>query len=262
MNEASLVERISAAADAVRQVVTMVPKVALSLSGSSDAGRYFARHAAVELDPLLGPAGGGGTHGELIFGELGGIPTVLLNGRPGEGASAREATLPVRLARKLGAGVLIATGRAEAVNPQWQKARLMLISDHINLLGANPLVGPNYDELGPRFPDMTDAYDLNLGIIAGESARERGIQLVRGVYIGRAGGSASGQEAELLRTFGGDAVGAGVVSEVIVGVHAGMRVVGLVALEPPRTAGAQSPPARPGVGSSGLEIIAGVIQRI
>jgi purine-nucleoside phosphorylase len=128
--------------------------------------------------------------------------------------------------------VLIAIARGQTLNPLWHQARLMLVVDHINLLGSNPLVGPNPDALGARFPDMSEVYDAPLRYLAEESALTRGIQFVRGVYIARAARNTTEAETRLLRLLGGDATGEGMVPEAIVAVHGGMRVLGLVHLEP------------------------------
>ena len=135
----------------------------------------------------------------------------------------------------------------------------MLVVDHINLLGGNPLVGPNPEELGARFPDMSEVYDSRLLHLAEESALSRGIHFVRGVYIARAAETSKESEANLLRRLGGDAVGEGIVPEAIVAVHGGMKVLGMIRLEAsPGDRESSSTPTTLGI----AEIVAGVVSRI
>jgi purine-nucleoside phosphorylase len=134
----------------------------------------------------------------------------------------------VRLMRLLGAETLIATAACGGMNPLWAAGELILLDDHINMLGSNPLIGPNLDELGPRFPDMSEPYDRELQTLALDAAMDLGIKLNRGVYVAWTGPALETRaEYRMLRALGADAVGMSTVPEVIAARHAGMRVLGL-----------------------------------
>jgi purine-nucleoside phosphorylase len=170
-----------------------------------------------------------GHAGELVAGLVGGIPTVILSGRahPYEGHSHREATLLLRAVLALGVETLVVTNAAGGLNPEFEPGDVMLITDHINLSGENPLSGPNLDRLGPRFPAMTDAYDPGLCAAARASAERTGVRLREGVYIMQSGPSYETRaELRMFRGFGGDGIGMSTVPEVIVARHAGVRVLG------------------------------------
>lgn len=170
--------------------------------------------------------------GSLLIGDLYGIPVGIMQGRSHfyEGYPLWQITLPVRVARALGADTLIVSNAAGGINRNFRVADLMLITDHINLLGMaghNPLVGPNVDDLGPRFPDMSEAYDPGLRACALRVAGETGIDLKQGVYAGLSGPTfETPAEVRFLRTMGADAVGMSTVNEVVVARHGGMRVLG------------------------------------
>lgn len=174
-----------------------------------------------------------GHGGRIALGLLEGQSVLTMQGRAHyyEGYSMAQATLPVRVMRMLGVSVLIVTNAAGGLNPEWQAGDLMLITDHINLVGmtgANPLRGPNLETFGPRFPDMGQAYDLPLQQLAREVAEKESILLREGVYIGLAGPNfETPAELRFLRAIGADAVGMSTVAEVTVARHAGMRVLGL-----------------------------------
>ncbi|MBI3914496.1 MAG: purine-nucleoside phosphorylase [Chloroflexi bacterium] len=174
-----------------------------------------------------------GHSGELVIGELSGKTVLVMRGRAHyyEGNSMQQITLPIRAMRELGIGTLIVTNAAGGINENFRAGDLMLINDHINLVGMaglNPLRGPNDDSLGPRFPDMTDAYDPALRDSARASARALGIALREGVYVMLAGPSfESPADVRFIRLIGADAVGMSTVPEVIVARHGLMRVLGL-----------------------------------
>jgi purine-nucleoside phosphorylase len=168
--------------------------------------------------------------GELVCGKLAGQPVVAMQGRFHfyEGYSLKQITLPVRVLHALGADVLIVSNACGGMNPQYAKGDLMLIEDHINLLGDNPLLGPNDDRLGPRFPDMSHPYDRDLLRLAGRIALEEKIVCHKGVFVAVPGPNLETRaEYRFLRGGGADVVGMSTVPEVIVGVHEGMRILGL-----------------------------------
>ena len=173
-----------------------------------------------------------GHKGQLVIGQLEGQDVLIMQGRTHfyEGISMAEVGLPVRVMQRLGVKIVIVTNAAGAVNQDFQPGDLMLITDHINLLGMagnSPLRGPNLDELGPRFPDMSQAYDRQLMEIARQVAKEQGIQLRQGVYICLAGPSfESPADLRFLGAIGVDAVGMSTVPEVVVARHGSQRVLG------------------------------------
>lgn len=168
--------------------------------------------------------------GRLILGTLDGVSVVAMQGRFHlyEGYSLQDVTFPVRVMGALGADTLVVSGAVGGMNPLWDLGDLMLLDDHINLLGENPLTGPNLDALGPRFPDMSRPYDCELQEIAISSAMELGITLRRGVYVAVAGPNLETRaEYRMLRRLGADVVGMSTVPEVIVARHQGLRVLGI-----------------------------------
>lgn len=168
--------------------------------------------------------------GRLLCGTVAGRSVVAMQGRfhRYEGYSLPQVTFPVRVMRALGATTLIVSNACGAVRADWHPGELMLIRDHINLLGDNPLIGPNDDRLGPRFPDMSAPYDESLRALARQVARQQGITLREGVYVAVAGPTLETRaEYRMIREVGGDVVGMSTVPEVIVAVHGGMRVLGI-----------------------------------
>ncbi len=169
-------------------------------------------------------------HGRLLCGTLAGKAVMAMQGRfhRYEGYTLQQVTLPVRVLRAVGAPVLIVSNACGGMNPAWRAGDLMLIRDHINLIGDNPLIGPNDDALGPRFPDMSAPYDAALAGLARAAAAAEGLTLREGVYVAVAGPNLETRaEYRMLRGLGADVVGMSTVPEVIVAVHAGMRVLGL-----------------------------------
>lgn len=168
--------------------------------------------------------------GRLLCGTLSGKTVVAMQGRfhRYEGYSLQQVTFPVRVLRALGAETLIVSNACGGMHPLWVPGDLMLIADHINLLGDNPLIGPNDDTLGPRFPDMSEPYDARLRTLAREVALANGVTLREGVYVAVQGPNLETRaEYRFLRGIGADVVGMSTVPEVIVAVHGGMRVLGL-----------------------------------
>lgn len=170
-----------------------------------------------------------GHAGEFVCADVGGNRVIFMRGRfhAYEGYALSEVTLPVRIMAKMGVKTLLVTNAAGGVNTEFSPGDLMLIEDHINL-GENPLFGANLDEFGPRFPDMSRAYDRDLLALAQDVAKTQGISLQQGVYFYMRGPSfETPAEIRALRTMGADAVGMSTVPEVIVARHSGMRVLGI-----------------------------------
>lgn len=165
-------------------------------------------------------------HGRLLVGRLAGCPVVAMQGRFHyyEGYSPVQITFPVRVMKLLGASTLVASNAAGGMNPSYRKGDLMVISDHINLLGMNPLIGKNDERLGPRFPDMSAAYSPRLVNMAQRIALENSLRIQTGVYVAVAGPNLETRaEYRMLRLIGADCVGMSTVPEVIVGRHMGME---------------------------------------
>jgi purine-nucleoside phosphorylase len=226
-------EHIEAAADVVRARFPRVPDAAIVLgTGLGGLAREIEVEASVDYVDIPGfPLSTVESHaGRLLCGTLGGRTVVAMQGRfhRYEGYTLQQATFPVRVLRALGARTLIVSNACGGMREDWAPGDLMLIADHINLLGDNPLIGENDDRLGARFPDMSAPYDAALLDAARSVARERGITLREGVYVAVPGPNLETRaEYRMLRTLGADVVGMSTVPEVIVAVHAGMRVLGL-----------------------------------
>ncbi|MFD2332206.1 purine-nucleoside phosphorylase [Cohnella sp. GCM10020058] len=171
-----------------------------------------------------------GHAGELVVGRLQGRPVALMRGRfhMYEGYEPERTALPVRVMKLLGIKTLFVTNAAGGVNLAYEPGNLMIISDHLNLTGRNPLVGPNDNALGVRFPDMSDAYTRSLRQLAKETAADLGIPVREGVYAGLLGPNyETPAEIRMLRVIGADAVGMSTVSEVLVARHSGLEVIGI-----------------------------------
>ncbi|MEW6567111.1 MAG: purine-nucleoside phosphorylase [Chloroflexota bacterium] len=229
-------EEIDAAAAAIRQRTGLQPKVGLIL-GSGLGSLAEAVDGAEVIDSRQIPGWPASTvegHiGHLVLGRLEGQPIFIQQGRAHfyEGHSMARLGLPVRTMQRLGVDTLIATNAAGAVNPEFEPGDLMLITDHVNLIGMaglSPLRGPNLDSFGPRFPDMSQAYDRSLMGLARQVAEVEGIRLCEGVYVCLAGPSfETPADLRFLRAIGADAVGMSTVPEVTVARHGGVRVLGL-----------------------------------
>ncbi len=230
---AHTLEAVSAARDAVRARFARTPDVAIILgTGLGGLAREIVAEATIDYRDIPGfPLSTVESHaGRLLCGTLGGRTVIAMQGRfhRYEGYSLQQVTFPVRVLHALGAPTLIVSNACGGMNPLWQPGDLMLIADHINLLGDNPLVGPNDDRLGARFPDMSEPYDAALRVLARAVAAELRIELREGVYVAVAGPNLETRaEYRMLRALGADVVGMSTVPEVIVAVHAGMRVLGL-----------------------------------
>ena len=226
-------ERISAAVQAIRERAADRPSVAVILgTGLGALAQRIAARTVIDYADIPGmPLSTVESHaGRLLYGTLAGKTVVAMQGRLHryEGYTLQEVTFPVRVMRALGAETLIVSGACGSMHPLWNPGELMLIADHINLLGDNPLIGPNDDSLGPRFPDMSDPYDSGLRELARQVALEQRIPLREGVYVAVSGPNLETRaEYRFLRAIGADAVGMSTVPEVIVAVHGGMRVLGV-----------------------------------
>ena len=171
-----------------------------------------------------------GHKGQLVSGLLEGKQVIAMQGRFHyyEGYSLEKVTFPVRVMKELGVESLLVTNAAGGINESFEPGDLMLITDHINNMGVNPLIGKNNDELGSRFPDMSEAYNREFISLAEKCATEIGLNVKKGVYVGNTGPSyETPAEIRMLRTLGGDAVGMSTVPEVIVARHADIRVLGI-----------------------------------
>ena len=224
---------MQAAVDYVRSQTNREPRVAVVLGSGLGA---FAEELSDRLEmPYSGipewPASTAIGHaGKLVFGRLDGLEVAVMAGRSHlyEGYSPAEVTMGVRVLHRLGVRSIIFTNAAGGVNLSYSAGALVLISDHINLQGVNPLMGPNDDSAGPRFPDMTDAYSAALRAIAHQVAAELGISLSEGVYAALTGPSyETPAEIRYLRTIGADLVGMSTVPEVIVANYLGMHVLAI-----------------------------------
>ncbi len=217
----------------IRSITSVVPDIALvlgtGLGGLAERIEIDADIPYQDIPHFQRPTVE--THsGRLLIGTLGGRTVVAMQGRFHlyEGITAKQIAFPIRVMRLLGAEILVVSNASGGMNPHWSPGDLVLISDHINLLGENPLIGPNLDELGPRFPDMSAPYDPALQELAMRVALESRIPLRRGVYVAVTGPNLETRaEYRMLRMMGADIVGMSTVPEVITAVHAGMRVLGI-----------------------------------
>lgn len=228
-------EQIDEAADAIRRRTSYHPRVGLILgSGLNSLADSIQEPEIIPYGELPNwPVSTVQGHaGRLVIGELEGQTALVMQGRIHyyEGYSMSQITLPVRVMLRLGLEMMFVTNAAGGVNPEFVPGDVMLITDNLNLVGmtgANPLMGPNIDELGPRFPDMSQAYDRELMDLARQVAARENITLREGVYCGLSGPSFEGPaDLRFLRAIGTDAVGMSTVPEVIVARHGGMRVLG------------------------------------
>jgi purine-nucleoside phosphorylase len=229
----SLFDEVQAAAAVVRGRSALVPEVAIILgTGLGGLAREIAVEAEVPYERIPGfPLSTVETHaGKLLLGRLAGRPVAAMQGRfhRYEGYDLRQVTFPVRVLHALGARTLVVSNACGGMHPLWGPGDLVLLSDHINFLGDNPLVGPNDERLGPRFPDMSAPYDAELRALARALALELGIVLREGVYVAVPGPNLETRaEYRMLRALGADVVGMSTVPEVIVAGHQGMRTVGI-----------------------------------
>ena len=228
-----LPDRVQRAADVIRQTALEPPQVAIipgtGLDGILD--RIEAEHEVAFEDVPGFAVPTATTHqAKLVFGQLGGKRVVATGGRAHcyEGYSLEEVTFPTRVLRALGADILIVSNAGGGMNPHYELGTIMLIEDHINLMGLNPLVGPHDERLGSRFPDLCEPYSRRLLSLAERIALEEAIRVHQGVYVALTGPSLETRaEYRFLRAIGADCVGMSTVPEVIVGVQVGFEILGL-----------------------------------
>jgi purine-nucleoside phosphorylase len=278
MKEYITLQEIERVAGAVRARTSHTPQVGLILGSGlgalADAVEKPDIFSAAEL-PEWPVSTVPGHQGKLVFGTLEGQKVMVMQGRVHyyEGYSMAQVTLPVRVMQRLGIKTLIVTNAAGAINPAFNPGDLMLITDHLSLLamgGLSPLRGPNLEEFGPRFPDMSQAYDRGLMELAREVARENGIPLQEGVYAALGGPSfETPADLRYLRIIGADAVGMSTVPEVIVARHGGMRVLGISGISNKANLDGNTPTTHEEVLTAGeviapklIAIIKGVLRRL
>lgn len=226
-------DEVRRAADAIREATGAEPEAALVL-GTGLGGLAEAVEDRRELGygeiPGFPVSTTEGHAGRFVAGRLEGLPVAALDGRfhRYEGYDLGQVGFPIRVLRALGAETLVVSNACGCMNPLWERGDVVLLSDHVNLMGDNPLVGPNVEEQGPRFPDMSEAYDAELRAGAREEALEAGLRVREGVYAAVTGPSLeTAAEYRMLRTIGADVVGMSTVPEVIVANHVGLRVLGV-----------------------------------
>ncbi len=227
------VENVKEAAKFVESKMVRIPKVAIvlgsGLNGIKDAVEVSSKVKYEDI-PNFPVSTAPGHAGEMIFGKWNGVDVVLMNGRFHyyEGYSMKEITMPIRVFQLLGVQYLFLTNAAGGLNHSFEPGHPMIIVDHINFMGDNPLIGKNVDEWGVRFPDMSHAYNPELIKLAEESCKELGIEYYKGVYIAFTGPNfETPAELKMARYFGADAVGMSTVPEVIVANHGGLKVLGI-----------------------------------
>lgn len=230
------VERVKRSAEYLKSKITETPEVCVVL-GSGLHGIAESVQNPIKISykdiPEFPVSTAPGHKGELVFGKLNDKNVVLMNGRFHyyEGYHMRDVTFGVRVMQQLGVKYLFLTNAAGGLNPEFEVGRPMIITDHINMMGDNPLIGPNVQEWGPRFPDMSNAYDKSLRETAKRVASELNIPIYEGVYVAVTGPNfETPAELRMLRWMGADAVGMSTVPEVIVAAHAGIKVLAISAI--------------------------------
>ena len=230
---------IDSAADALRARISIKPEVGLILgSGLGDLAAMIENAVVIPTRqiPYWPVSTAPGHQGKIIIGQLEGQNVLVLQGRTHyyEGYDVSQIGLPIRVMQRLGVKTLVVTNASGGLNDQFFAGDLMLIKDHLSFLpmaGENPLRGPNLDEFGPRFPDMSQTYDLRLIALAEEAAAEEGLVLRKGVYVCISGPSfETPADCRFLKMAGADAVGMSTVPEVIVARHGGMSILGIASI--------------------------------
>lgn len=229
-----MIERLRAAGDFLSSRLKDRPKIGMITGtglGSLTETMTLDLRLPYEEVPHFPRSTVQGHKGTLVAGTLAGRPLIALEGRFHlyEGYSPLEVTFPVRVMASLGVERLFISSAVGGLNPLFQAGDLMMVTDHINLTGTNPLIGPNLDAFGPRFPDMAEVYDSGLIALARKKALEKGVLLREGVYAGVVGPSLeTPAETRFLKMIGADAVGMSTVLEAVVGVHCGLKITAIV----------------------------------
>lgn len=228
-----MLDKINQTAEYIRSCVSDMPKTAIILGTGLGAlvdhieDKQYLPYKEIPNFPVSTVEG---HSGNLIFGKLGNKRVMAMQGRFHyyEGYDMKQVTFPIRVMKALGIKTLFVSNAAGGMNPEFEIGDIMIITDHINLFPEHPLHGKNYDELGPRFPDMSEAYSRRLVKQAMEIAAEKGIRVMHGVYVGTQGPTfETPAEYRYFHIIGGDAVGMSTVPEVIVARHAGIEVFGV-----------------------------------
>jgi purine-nucleoside phosphorylase len=233
MKPLSLWQSLEDAVKVIRRKIAWPPEIAIVLgTGLGNLARRVKAEAVFPYSKIPHfPVPTVESHkGELVLGRLGGKKVAVLEGRfhVYEGHTMQEVVFPIRVLAKLGAKVLIVTNAAGGLNLNFGKGELVLIEDHINLMGTSPLVGPNEERLGPRFPDLSRLYSERLIGLTEKAAREKRLKVGRGVYVGVTGPNLETRaEYRFLRGIGGDLVGMSTVPEVLAAVHLGLEILGI-----------------------------------
>lgn len=236
--EMTMIDQIKETASYIRNIVTKLPAKSLPETaiilgtGLGDLVNHMSVDTEIDYHqiPHFPVSTVAGHNGKLIFGTLGGRYIMAMQGRFHyyEGYDMKQVTFPVRVMKELGVKTLIVSNAAGGMNKEFMVGDVMIITDHINLFPENPLRGKNFEELGVRFPPMTEAYSKRLVAAADQIAKDNGLRLMHGVYVGTTGPTfETPAEYEYFRVIGGDAVGMSTVPEVIVANHAGMEVFGV-----------------------------------
>jgi purine-nucleoside phosphorylase len=233
MASTSLYERAEHAARVIRSRISVEPRIALVLgSGLGGFADDFEEPVSIPYEDIPGfvRSTAQGHAGRLVIGKIEGVPVLAMQGRVHyyEGYSLEEVTFPVRTFGLLDIKTLVLTNAAGGINVQLTQGALMVITDHVNLMGVNPLRGPNDERFGPRFPDMSTVYSPELQALVVDEAKAIGVEVRRGIYGGLSGPSyETPAEIHLLRNLGADAVGMSTVPEAIVARHMGLEVLGI-----------------------------------
>ncbi len=233
MKSDSLLKDLDEAVASVRKITSLEPEIAIVLgTGLGNLTRRVKVEQAIPYSKIPHmPAATVESHkGSLSLGTLAGKKAVVMEGRlhAYEGHSLQDVTFPIRVMRRLGAKILVVTNAAGGMNRDYKKGQLVLIKDHINLMGLNPLIGPNDERVGPRFPDMSQPYSKRLLQLTEKAAAEEKLTVGRGVYVAVTGPNLeTAAEYRFLRGIGADLVGMSTVPEVLVGVHMGMEILGI-----------------------------------
>lgn len=226
-----LKRQVDEAVASLRAKTTLVPEVAVILGtglGELAEGLEVAARVPYKDIPHFAVSTVESHKGELVFGTLGGRPAVVMSGRVHyyEGYTMRQVSFPVRVMQALGAKTLIVSNACGGMNPLFDAGDIMLVTDHINLMGDNPLIGPNDETMGPRFPDMSQPYDRKLIALAEDVALNEKLPVRKGVFVAVAGPNLeTAAEYRFLRGIGADVVGMSLIPENLVAVHGGMRVL-------------------------------------